>query len=552
MGLLRIELDPTQDVYIDEANPDENYNDADELLVRSQANGNQRTLLEFPTLDPLLEGQQASFTDVEKAVLIAEPTHADPGRVIEVDQVEAFDEDTVTWNTQPEHIEIPLDEVASEDATHAWDVTVLLEIILGEGDALFVIQDTNENDDPPAGTEYASSNATDGSAFRLVIWVNKVTQTFRATEDTYVDEDNPNASFHDSQQLFIRSDNNDNRRTFAGFDFQGIREDALHIERAILRLTVQDQDDDRTLQARPLQEPLNAQTTTWNNQPTTDPTEATTSSDPTLWHEWDITESTQDVIKNGQPWDADDRSHAWGLQDASEDAGVFQSHQQAYASRQHESEEAPLVEVEITSFLNHQDLESTLRVTRSETLPSHIMVLGTRALPSSITPRFSRRGSMFSSVAPAVHPIKEPSHARARGRVVVALPGVLDDLENVISEVGTRLRRDGEPARAIVQLLRDFDDPHPRDRPGNPHRLARGDAILYALGDGSTWTPGTMVEWQEGRWLVVGTLSSERVTGSDLFREVALKRVATTHTAHARGHVRVSVDLGALVEVGGA
>lgn len=544
---------PTGDTYVDEADPDANFGDAAHAFVRSEDGAARRVLLEFNTHDVVPgEIDDWSADSVEKATLRATPDDRRESRDLECHQVFAgdVDEGTNTWNDHPDpSLGVLEDTITSSDDVHAWDVTTAVRDQLEDADPgpiAFLIVDANEDADRAEEQAYASKEG-DGPAFELEVQLT-LTGFFSADADAYVDEADSAANFGNATRLFIRTEAAANRRTIVEMPLADIPPEALSIGRVRVTLFVDANVLGRTLEARAPDADADLGTVTWNTQPTLGNVLATTPSDDGSSHRWDSDDAGSGglLTEVDGRFQGDDAAVQLVMLDATE--GETIAIQQAYNSLE-EGLSVPRVNFWVSDFAWTEDLSSTLFVKRVADLSSAVTPIPVADLASRVLP-WNPGLPTLTSIVGVRAVLIDPHEGRAAGRVTIELDGALDDVRGILDEVGVALNVGGETRRAVVQLLDDGAD-LPAARPDPSVRLSRGDAVLFALGDGSVFTPGTTIAWLGSDWQVTGTLDAEQVTDEILFREVGLRRLATVDEARARGTVQREghVDLFSEVEV---
>lgn len=190
-------------------------------------------------------------------------------------------------------------------------------------------------------------------------------------------------------------------------------------------------------------------------------------------------------------------------------------------------------------------------------------------LATTLTPRLAASTEIASSVQPAgldgdasvfsqvqigVTLIDEPAQARATGRVAPRVLVSEQDMQDVTGEIGSEITLDpgtsnARDLRRIVQLLDTETQRYPKDRAHPGVLIHRGDAVLFAQrGDEDRFQPGTIVRYQDRDWHIASRLDFEHVGDARMYQEVALKRLAVTHTARAAGRVPAHEHLDSTVE----
>lgn len=531
--------DPTDDTYVDEADPDANFGDADQVFVRSEDGAARRVLVEFDTHD-VMPGDIDAITTlgVEEATLRAVPDEGRESRDLECYNVAAFDtdEDTNTWNDHPTPSEGVLeDTVTSSEDVHEWDVTSALITQLEEGDpgpVAFLIVDASEDADRAEEQAYASKEGT-GPTFELEVQQNLVAR-FSANADTYVDEADGGGNFEQDGSLFIRTEASANKRTLVELPFSGLPSETLSLDRVQARLRVQSNVLGRTLEARAPDTDADLETVTWDDQPTLGGVLATTVSDDGSTHEWDSDVDGSGALLDEVDGRFQDGDAAVQLVMLDETEGETIAVEQAYDSI--EGGTGPSVRFELRDFAWSEHVSSTVLVKRVADLSSSVTPIPVEDLPSRVLPWSPGLPTLTSVVEVAPIPI-DPHAGKATGRVTIELDGALDDVREIFDEVGVALDVGGETHRAVVQLLEDAAG-LPTVRSGSPVELSRGDAVLFALGDGSVFTPVTTITWLGYDWQITGTLDAEQVTDEMLFREVGLRRLAAVDECRVIGTVQ--------------
>lgn len=357
------------------------------------------------------------------------------------------------------------------------------------------------------------------------------TSTLEALEDAWIDEANPDTNNDSDTQLEVRSQENADRRAAIEFDMDQLPADFLAFtdEDVTVLCTVEDPASvERTIELWQFASGFDETQLTWNNRPADAYTVAVGSHTASQAGE----QLAFDLI---------------GLRDEIPTSGPWALY------LRHDTEDETLGPFDVTLYgkatTDPPVFRFTYRAENQAEIDSQLMVLGSETLDSQLTPRLSRTVDLDAAVRAVlsshllgvveVHavPIADDHTGRARGRVSIELEGALEDVQAILDEVGTTVDVDGEQARAIVHLVDEAEKPYPRQWPGDPARLSRGDAVLFALGDGSTFEPGEVVAWQDRRFRIVGALDEEPVTDEALFREMGLRRLATTHLGRAQGTV---------------
>lgn len=357
--------------------------------------------------------------------------------------------------------------------------------------------------------------------------------TLEASADAWIDEAEPTANNGTGQTLLVRSEDGADRRAPVQFDMDQLPADFLAFTDAslIVKVTVKEPDTtDRTIELWWYDASFGEETVTWDAQPGSE-FPGPVGSDVADTAEGDLRYDVIGFI------DQIPTSGAWPLfcRDETEDSqDLLAPFEVTLYSR--ETAHAPV-------------FEFTYRAQNEADLDSQLMVLGSTTLPSDVTPRLARVEDVDAVVEPLFFeqvtgviqvraiPIDDDHDARARGRVSITLEGALDDVEGIFDEVASPVTVEGEEAEAVVQSVDEGDVDVPTHRPRDPARLRRGDARLFALGDGSTFVAGDVVTWQGLEFQVVGALDEEHVTDEALFRELGLRRLASKHEGRAIGTV---------------
>lgn len=532
---------PAQDATVDEAQPDTNLGDDADLHVRSEEAADRRTWLRFDLNDVM---PAEFFTDeVLEAKIRANPEAVTNGRSIEaVWQDLDWDESSITWNNQPDPDTGVLQDTHDDGGTtpHEWDVTEAVKNVLEEGDPGligFVVLDATEDETHPRQQTYASKEAADGPAFELIV-EQTLSGFFDPKKDTYVDEADPDANFADAADLYIRTEEGANRRTILELPLDVIPAEARSIDRVRVTLNPSSTSIDRTLEARAPDQDADLATVTWNDQPSRGDVLATETSndDP---HRWDSDEEGSAALlehADGRFADGDD---VFQLVLLDETEGSTLGLSQVYDSLESSGSDGR-VQFWISDFARTGDLGSQLVAAHASDLSTTIEPIPVEDLPTTVLPWNDGLPTLTSVVGVRAVPIEDDHMGRALGRVSIELEGVLADVEAVFSEAASIVEVGDDEEDAVVQLVDEADAEFPTDRAGDPARLSRGDARLFALGDGSTFEPGDVVTWQGLEFRVAGVLDEEHVTDEAMFRELGLRLLATTHEARAIGTVSTS------------
>lgn len=175
----------------------------------------------------------------------------------------------------------------------------------------------------------------------------KVEAVFQASADTYVDQENPDASYGLSEYLKVRSSESKNSRTCVFFNLSTIPWGASVLSAKLFLYLSKPPASQRTYLCYRFNSAWDEESLTWNRKPGSSSTFAASSNVPTTpgWVVWDVREQVQRVL-NGieeHAW----TNFGWEIFDKSEDS---QEVQEAFfiSSESGEQDKRPYLTVEFT------------------------------------------------------------------------------------------------------------------------------------------------------------------------------------------------------------
>jgi hypothetical protein len=158
-----VTLTPSHDTYVDQAEPEQPHGSATTLVVRSGANANARSLLDF-SLPP------AGGCAVTSATLRLYSTASTSGRTLEVLRAgSAWTDAAATWGTRPGPTGAAATLVTTAGGWQSADVTGEIEDIYAYGDDGLIVRDATEGAEPAAGQSFGSSEAAAAEQPELVV-----------------------------------------------------------------------------------------------------------------------------------------------------------------------------------------------------------------------------------------------------------------------------------------------------------------------------------------------------------------------------------------------
>lgn len=176
-----------------------------------------------------------------------------------------------------------------------------------------------------SGAAFTATSQNPGNAFTAASsFCTPGSQTVTATRDSYVDQTvlSANSNFGTGGSLLVRSVLLGNRRALVGFNLPTIPAHCS-VTGSTLRLFATAAASGRTIEAARAAAPWGETTVTWNNQPATTGS-AATSSAGTGWRSWAVTAQVQAMYAGA--------NDGFVVRDASESAVV--GAQQTYQSRE--------------------------------------------------------------------------------------------------------------------------------------------------------------------------------------------------------------------------
>jgi hypothetical protein len=190
---------------------------------------------------------------------------------------------------------------------------------------------------PQTNAVLTNSGSAGGNSFSTGTWdtcSSPGTQTVTADRDSYVAQGSPTQNNGTDGNLFVESRIllvlNQNQRTLVGFTLPSIPSGCT-VLLAKLQLFATGAEGTRTIQAYRVTSSWTETGVTWNNQPTTTGTPATSASG-LGWREWTVTTIVQNQYSG--------TNHGFLLRDSSESASGFR---QTYTSREGASNDPELV-----------------------------------------------------------------------------------------------------------------------------------------------------------------------------------------------------------------
>jgi len=171
-----------------------------------------------------------------------------------------------------------------------------------------------------------SANPTNTFTAATPFCAGTTTQTVTADRDTYVDQNSPNSTAGGSTSLVVNSKSNKNERVLVGFTLPS-KPVGCSVTSATLKLTATSSDSGRTLQAFQVgpAETWTEAGATWNNQPASTGTAATTTSGSGL-RQWTVTSQVQAMYGSSNP------NNGFLVRDQTESANATQTFSSREAS----------------------------------------------------------------------------------------------------------------------------------------------------------------------------------------------------------------------------